>query len=515
MAINSNVTFDIARFLESRWTSFIGMIALWIVLSCVAWLILSEIQCISKFQLLTIIFIMFPTTFLFWCIQTKRWFQRSKYWPLCLFLLVLFLTIFLYDKIYPLFVAGTKYDLSYVRFWGTSLVFVILSLIIYCCYFCIGEHQKMCIVFLVSDKSTHEVDIKKALSEAQHKLEQKAQNLRVIIPPFGIANSIKQAERYINGHFNQADAVVYAKLIDSNEGEPFGYAFTDFTSRFSNRYIKEADSFLSVEHILRVTYEGHNWNTLNIEKDSISKTLEIAENLEHLYLMYACCLYMYKHQYSEAIEVTKILYSLTHTGNVQFDNFVKDIILNAYIISSRVEEHNNHNYQLARKILNECAAMLPGIRNTLTYGLAHARLLFYESDIRESKKVTKALKNRYPNADWYVNVNMAFYAIVERKPNEIYSNYKRLLKSPNPTGEEVRFVIHFLENEYRETTDRQYQLFLLHGLSLMYAYIDKVKSKKYLSKIQSYRRLDGCEALEKMQDLIRKNSNRLKIRQGQ
>ena len=169
--------------------------------------------------------------------------------------------------------------------------------------------------------------IKKSLEEARYRIEEIDPDIQIVIPPFGIANSIRAAEKYINGHFNQADAVIFARMTDSNEGSEFGYQFTKFTSRFSNRYIKASEMMTNeVDYLMTQSYKCHEWNTLNIDKDSISQTLEVAGNLQDLFLMYVSCIYLYKNKYSNAIAVADRLYTYTGTGNTGFDNMVKELL---------------------------------------------------------------------------------------------------------------------------------------------------------------------------------------------
>ena len=193
---------------------------------------------------------LFVTTFLLWTIQTKRWFQRTGYIILICYLSIIGIGLFVYFYAYPKLIAGTKIDWPFIQYWGTSLIVALSCVVLYYCYFYTGKRDDLWIVFLVSNRSSHEHDIKKSLEEARNQIEQITQNIHIVIPPFGIVNGISQCERYINGHFNQADAVIFAGMTDSSEGSEFGYKFTRFTSRISKRYIKtNTEDEIDIDHV--------------------------------------------------------------------------------------------------------------------------------------------------------------------------------------------------------------------------------------------------------------------------
>lgn len=512
MSLNTNGTIDIPKTIRELWPSMGGMFFVWgveVVFSF--WLFqtlkLDEIVWLGVWGLF-----LFVTTFLVWTIQTKRWFQRTGYRILICYLCIIGIGVCVYYGMYPKLIAGTKLDWPFIQYWGTALLVAFLCVVLYYCYFHVGKRDDLLIVFLVSNRSSHECDIKKALEEARNQIEQITRNIHIVIPPFGIANGISQCERYINGHFNQADVVIFASMTDSCEGSEFGYKFTRFTSRISKRYIKtNKEDEIGINHVLTESQKGREWNTLNIRKDDISRTLEVAGNLKDLFLMYVSCIYLYKHRYSEAIKVTDQIYTYRATGNITFDNVVKDLMVNAYLTAARAEEQENRDFNRANALLEECIQKLPQVRDSLPYKLALARLHYYNNNLHESKKVTKSIKALFPWAEWYWTINLAFYAIFERKPKEVYSHYKHLLKAPCPTREEVDFSIRFQEKELKETIDDQYRLFLYHGLAFLNLYINEKKSSRYIKMAELYANIEGYEALEKMRKLINNSSGKLKL----
>ena len=510
MGLNLNGTADVPKLVEKIWSTIWGVFVAFLI-EIIAVVYFNHTILNSSWIYVGLLLIMLlPTTFLLWAIATKRWFQRSTYWTLLAFIAVLATGVLFYSFLYPLWIERTKYDLPFVQWWGSGLTIILIGIVSYLCFFRFESHKKLCIVFLVSNRSTHEHDIKKSLEEARHRIEEIDPNIQIVIPPFGIANGIHAAERYINGHFNQADAVIFARMTDSNEGSEFGYQFTKFTSRFSKRYIKESEMMTNeVDYLMTQSYKCHEWNTLNIEKDNISCTLEVAGNLQDLFLMYVSCIYLYKNNYSNAIAVADRLYTYTGTGNNGFDNMVKELMAHSYVIAEQSEEHENRDFARAHEILDECIVKLPSMKYSLSYKLALARLYYYEGNLRESKRVTKDVRNSFKNSEWFWTINMAFYAIYERKPKEVLTHYKRLTKITPPGLEEVEFPRRFQEKELKETSDNQYKLFLLHGIAFLSLFTDEKLSARHLKEVEKYNSFEGYCELKKVRDLIESQRGKL------
>lgn len=503
MEFNLNGTADIPKLIEKIWSSIWGVFIAWLI-EIIAVIYFNHSYDICPWPYICVFLIgLLPATFLIWAIATKRWFQRSTYWTLFTYLGVIVVCVAFFYLVYPLWIKDTQFDLAYIQLWGAFLLWLILSFGCYYYFRYVGKRNNLYIVFLVSNRSTHERDIKKSLEEARCRIEELDSKIQIIIPPFGIANSIRAAERYINGHFNQADAVIFAGMIDSAAGSKFGYQFTKFTSRFSNRYIKTSQSMKhDVDYLMTQSYKCHEWNTLNIKKDNISQTLQVAGNLQDLFLMYVSCIYLYKNKYTDAIDIVDQLYALEGTGNVGFDNLVKELRSHAYLIAEQNEEHENRDFVRAHEILNECVAKIPSMKRSLAYNLALSRLYYYEGNIKESKKVTRNVKNTIPHTDWYWTINMAFYAIRECKPKEVYTHYKRLTKITPPGKVEVEFPLRFQEKELKETSDDLYKMFLLHGIAFLSLYSDEKVTDKMLKAAEHYKKISGYSDLQKLRELI-------------
>ena len=512
MGINTNFTGDAPKLIKELWPTFWGLVFVWVLE------ILISIWSFQALKLDSLLFMtiwgafLFVTTFLIWTIHTKRWFQRTSYLILIHYVGIICVGACVYLWIYPFLIKGTGLDIALIRYWLTAIVVIALMA---CSYYNVCKKRDgLCIVFMVKNRSQHEHDIMQALVAARDKVEETANNIQIVIPPFGIAETPKGCKRYINSHFNQADAVIFASLIDSPQGSEFGYSFNGFTSMMSDRYVKKENrDDESVKMLMDESYRCHEWNTLNINTNQISRQLEVASNLTHLFLMYVSCIYLQKHKYSDAIGVADALYTYSITGIKRYDDAIRELLAHSYITAQYIEEYDNQDYGRALEILDECVQKLPQMRSTLTYDLSMARIHFYEGNLQESKNMTKRAKARHSNADWYVAVNLAFYAIYEKKPKELFSHYKRMLKMQKQDKKEVDYAIRFLKIEASKSNDRAYLMFLCHGIAFLYLYFDQSRSDKYLKQTRDYAGVNGYQELEEMRNLIQTSRGKLKVKQ--
>lgn len=357
---------------------------------------------------------------------------------------------------------------------------------------------------------------------AQREIEAVCSDIKIIIPPFGIVDSIKGCERYINGCFCQADAVIYTEMLESDDA--FGYKFTNFTSRMNNhRLPKKREDGIDVNIILSEASKTKDWNTLNSKDNSIATKEFIAENLVQLLLIYVGCIYLYKRQYTEAIPVVKKLYARGFHEDSDIYNITANLLANAYLTAEQWEEQEKKDYDLAFNTLVECRSLLPSISYSLKYQLAMARVYMLKGDIKESKRYTKSINPpsrkdanghivRSNVYDWYIYINLAYYAIYERKPLEITTNYKKLFTSPAPDIEELEFAINFLKNELKCTNDNQFKMMLCHGLAFLHVYIDQKNSLKYLKDAEKYRNERGYTMLADLRAMITYPIRKLVVR---
>lgn len=512
MGVNTNLTVDISKLISKVWPTFLGVLIVWVIEVILYYLLFRCLEIdFKKYAIISSLFL-FVTTFLVWVIHTKRWFQITGYWILIHYVIILGGGVGAYYLCYPLFVQKTHLDIAILRYCLTAFAIFILFV---CSYLVVRrKHKGLCIVFMVTNKSTHESDIMQALIEAKNRVDEVASNIQIVIPPFGIAGTPIACKHYINGHFNQADALIFASLINSPEGTEFGYCFNRFTSIMSDRYVKRAHrDDNGVNMLIDESYRCHEWNTLNINNDQISRQLEVAGNLTHLFLMFVSCIYLQKHKYTDAIGIADKLYTYSSTGNKPFDDLVMKLLRYSYMSAQYNEEYDNQNYELALEILSECAKKLPQFKNSLAYDLSMARIYFYDGNLKESKKMTRHAKASHPNADWYVTVNYAFYAIFENKYREIASHYKKLLKMDSQNKDEVEYAIRFLRIEESKTDDKYYLIGLYYGIAFLSLYYDERLSARYLRKITSFSKLECYKELEPMRALIASSKGKLRIKE--
>lgn len=521
--MNNNITtntIEVLKYIISRWKWFHGLLTV-ILIELVL------IYCISINQQDVLLIkaglaaAMFVITFFVWVISTNRWFHRTQYWVLLWITLIWACSGLFAYLVYPTFIENTKYGDEFVRWGGASITGVLTFLIYYLVDFKIWKRKSLYIVFLVSDSSKNEEKILSTLNAARREIEEASKDIKIIIPPFGISDSIKECECFINGWFCQADAVIYAKMIESDD--EFGYKFKDFTSRMnSHRLPRKKEDGIDVNLVLSEASKCSDWNTLNIKRDSITKKEFIANNLSHLLLIYVGCIYMYKRQYSEAMPVANRLFE-QRTDNAALNAITRDVIAEAYLTAEQWEEQEKKDCEKALATLLECKQRLPYIASVLRYKLSMARVCMLMGDIKKSKKYTRSVTppTRYdvhgpsidPHAhDWYIDINLAFYAIYERKPKEIISNYKKLFKAPAPDNTEVNFAIRFQLNELEKTVDNQYRMMLYHGLAFLHLYLSHKNAMKYLRKAEHLRNENGYQQLVELRDIISKDNRKLSLR---
>lgn len=514
MNINTNLTADIISILKNYWPSYLGVFVMEFFSLLISKYVIDmlSINYMENIEyIITWIIFMLLSIFLYWSIQTNRWFQRSRYTILFHFFVSFVIITTIFHYIYPCYIEGTKNDIIFVRYWLTAIGVFFVFLVEY--LYIHKERKGICIVFWVNNHSANEATILQSLARARTKVEETTRNIQIVIPPFGIAQNYKECKRYINSIFNQADAVIFSSIIDSPPGSEFGYSFSGFSSIMNDRNIKRGKhDNESVKWFMEESTRCYEWNTLNFTTNQISRQIKIAANLTNLFLMYVSCIYLQKHKYSDAIGVADKLYTYNKTGITRFDDAVRELLAHSYISALYIEEYDNQNYKRATEILNECVQKLPQIRYTLMYCLSMARLYFYKGDIKMSKKMTKDVKDQFPNSDWYVSINRAFFAIYEKKAKEMVTNYRRLLKLQKQDKEEVDFAIRFLMIESKRSHDKVYQMYLTHGIAYLYLYLDQRESDKYLNDTIIFAGVNGYQELETMRNLIKNSKGKLGVR---
>lgn len=513
---------ELIQIISRLWRWPIGLLGLFFIEMYIV--LFADIISLSQLFKVILLLLLFINTSLIWAISNKLAFHRTKYWTLLWLSIIEGITSLFPTIIYNNLIINTRFNLPYMQLWGTILIALILFSIYYVIDFKFTHKNGLIIVFLISNTSKFETKIRSTLEEARYKIEKEDPNINIIIPPFGIANNIKKCELFIKNLFCQADAVVYTRVIDSND--EFGYKFTDFTSRMNSRHMSKKTGDINHNQILSEASKCKDWNSFNKEGNSITKKEIMANDLFQLLLIYVGCIYLYKKMYSEAIPIADKLFKHSRGEENRLKQLTNELVSYAYLTAERWEEQENQDYNKALQNLQECKKRLPYITTTLRYKLAMARVKLLLGDIKSSKKYTKSVKPsnsaqksafgevKNPHIyDWYIHINLAFYAIYERKPIEIISNYKKLFKSPFPNKEEVAFAINFLQNQYKDTYDDQYRMFLLHGIAFLHLYLDKKKALSYIEEAKSYKELQGYNQLLRLRNIITEYNDNLHMRE--
>lgn len=419
---------------------------------------------------------------LYWAINTKRAFQRTRYWMFLWVSLILILSLLYYIWVYPCCIANTQYDIGGIRYWAAAMIFIVFGALYYFIDFkWYKVDDKLFVIFLVDNHTQADKQILESLKEACCRVEDACTSVRLIVAPFGIVCGKMAAERYVKSPLCQADAIIYSRVMAGNDDGDCGYVFTEFCS-FTNAHRINASKYRIKDVDKTINFESNiaSWNIRNRHNNTIAEKIKVAQSIEHLLRVYCICLYVIRHKLSVAIAMARNLYNVDNTQNPRLKWLAQDLLEFAYFEAEYVEEKENQDYNRALSVLEELTTAVPFISNTSSYNLAMARIMFYLNRIRDSKHYTKQTKNSVP---WCYYVNMGFYAIYEGKVKEFVSHYKKLSKSPHPTKEQVAFVIDFLEKQVKQTADRQYEALLLSAIAYQTLYTDKKKAQNMAKSI--------------------------------
>lgn len=219
------------------------------------------------------IFILF--TYAIWLIASQRLFFRDSWKILCRGTIYIAGVSLFPLWIYPNYLQTSAYNIPYIHIWGTIIIALVLWLILKQVKHKFFQDTRLIIAFTVTcDKSNIENRIRESIDHTILNIENKFDSIKIIVPPFGFKPKLKDCERYIKRHITQADALIYARLMDGTEDGNLGYIFTEFTSRVNeNRHANlnsHNNSFLN--NILEQQRLSKEWNTVNISKtDALSK----------------------------------------------------------------------------------------------------------------------------------------------------------------------------------------------------------------------------------------------------
>jgi hypothetical protein len=429
------------------------------------------------------IFILF--TYAIWLIVSQRLFFRDSWKVLCWGTIYIVGVSLFPLWIYPNYLQTSTYNIPYIHIWGAIIIALVLWFILKQVKHKFFQDTRLIIAFTVTcDKSNIENRIRESIDHTILNIENKFDSIKIIVPPFGFKPKLKDCERYIKRHITQADALIYARLMDGTEDGNLGYIFTEFTSRVNeNRHANlnsHNNSFLNT--ILEQQRLSKEWNTVNISKTDALSKLKVAENLEGMLLMYCSALYMFKNDYTTALPVAKRMYNIEGTNRHSIiSRTAANLLSFAYLASALKLEHEQHDFDAAYNNILECRRLFPILTRDINYLKSMARLSFYRKDIKASKSYTKEFK-KIEGDTWGYNLNMGFYALYENKVDEWIVCYKRLMRF-RPTKQEVNFAIEFLEYELQHSNRDQYSLLLNCAITYLTMYVNPTKAKRAIKKL--------------------------------
>lgn len=452
-------------------------------------------------------------TYAIWLIASQRLFFRDS-WKILYWGAIYIVGVSLFPLwIYPNYLKTSAYNIPYIYIWGTFILVLVLLFILNQIKHRFFQDNRLIVAFTVTcDKSNIENRIRESIDHTILNIENKFDGIKIIVPPFGFKSKLKDCEHYIKRRITQADALIYARLMDGTEDGNLGYIFTEFTSRVNeNRHANlNSRNNLFLNKILELQRLSKEWNTVNISKaDALSK-LKVADNLEGMLLMYCSALYMFKNDYTTALPVAKQMYNIEGTNSHSIiSRTAANLLSFAYLASALKLEHEQHDFDAAYNNILECNHLFPMLTRDINYLKSMARLSFYRRDIKASKRYTKEFR-KIEGDTWGYNLNMGFYALYENKVDEWIVWYKRMIKF-RPTKQEVTFAIEFLEYELQNSNDNHYSLLLNCAIAYLNIYANPIKAKRAIKKLTKNK---DCtmQRIEKLFSIIDNNSKTLLTR---
>lgn len=491
-------TIDAAKSIKGVWKQPFGLLLSIILAICVLW----------GLKVTNWIFYLIASVsvVLFWLIHTQRLYFRDR-WLSVFWLVILSVPSALFSfMIYPKFIEASKIDFPYIQIWGSAIVFTLILLIFLFLKVRVFTSKKLLIVlFVVNYKPEIEELVRDSIRKAVDNIMDQQNDIRIIVPTFGICSRIKSCERYIRNPFTRADAFIRTKVEDAGHENDIDYVFTEFTSRVNiRRKVDNGDSISFLSPVDEVQ-KYRDWNYKNVKQKEIACKIRIRENIESMLRMYVASIYMLKNQYETALPIADNLFQ-TEARNSPINNLAGFILGSAYLFASQEEEHTKHDYQKANGRLKEFIERFPNQSENNQYIQAMARVQFYLGDLRESKRFTKKIKDiNNPDSMFAYNLNMGFYALYEKKYPEFTNWYKNIYKL-HPSKAQVRFAIQFLKYELKTTSDAEYKIGLNYAVAFLTLFINLRKAKLLWKKAKI---LHSDSTFEKLDELVSRTDTRL------
>lgn len=302
------------------WASCIGLVVVLIGVSLlfgalVKWLISQKIVSITEDWIVSLVIylIIIFVSICIWACLSKRIFIRDNFFAA---LLVVALSIFgsyvLTGLVQYVLLRIWDYTMQSYMIFSSYFVFAIILLLL-ALYIETKwlRHKKLLICIAVNQVDYPSVDaINNSLYAALNKVSSKYDDIEFICLPYDLKRNIKQYEKYINRLWVQADALIYASVINDGNGE---YSFSNFSSRLNTRRVTTRNNNEILNNILGEYEKEKNWNTINHEENELTSRIQISENLFEMLLMYVTCVCIIKRNYTHAVNISREIYQIYAT----------------------------------------------------------------------------------------------------------------------------------------------------------------------------------------------------------
>lgn len=382
---------------------------------------------------------------------------------------------------------GTKYCLF--RIWDINIdtlpyIITISVLTIIILFFVSDIETRLCrkkqllICIAINNVDNNSIGaINNSLVVALDKIRSQYSDVDFILLPYDLYNHITKYERYINRPFAQIDALIYANIINDEQG---GYIFANLSSRINVKKIKHKNDNELLNNVLGFYLSEKEWNKINNDQELVSR-IKISNNLYEMLLLYVSCVYLIKKELPPAINISREIYNFYLSQYGDTPKLIANLFSFA-LLTNILSAESQHNYTEAIKHINECLRYFPVLEKSTFYQMLMARIYYYLGDIPKSKRYTQAIKSI---DQWGYSLNMGFYAILDGKIPEFIQHYKRLLtKQKPPHKENVLFAINFLKYEKTRVNDNKVKAILKYAISLLDLYINHKRSKRNVSLLQ-------------------------------
>ena len=428
-------------------------------------------------------------TYFVWACLTHRCFFRDG-WNVVVWLLIWLV----FTLLFPLFLLPFLQSkgllvLPHIILWGTAIWAILTFFLLFLTRRISLKDDKLCVVFIVN---VDDYELNNKVGDAIHQtvgaIEHKFSKLHIVLPPLGFKKNEKECLRYINSGFMQADALIFAKVVNGDQDGNLGYVFTEFVSMINEKRHKVKsfqDSILN--RLLMINAEDKTWNNYDLATKDCESKLRVASNIESLLLMYCSAFYILLNNFENAIPVAKQMYDLEKQDkNSAVFRLASLMLQDAYLFSATKVEHNKHDYETAYSQLVSFSQSMPELRLSPGYDMAMARLMFLLGNIKESKKYTRNARAKL-GEHWGFYLNMGMYAMAENKVEEFISRYKAMLKHPVQSPQ-ITFAIEFIDDLLKGNANDNTNVLLSCAKVVLESYIVPEKKwrkrkKEYLEKI--------------------------------